>query len=130
MPNSSERSYCEHVIIVACPHPLSCCIYTALIPCLAAYILPSSPVLLHIYCPHPLSCCIYTALIPCLAAYKLPSSPVLLHIYCLHPLSCCIYTALVSLYLALSSLHPSTFFYSLYQRVNRLSMLGWRRHAH
>ena len=47
----------------------------ALIPCLAAYILPSSPVLLHIYCPHPLSCCIYTALIP----------------------SCCIYTALVSL---------------------------------
>ena len=38
-----------HVIIVACPHPLSCCIYIALIPCLAAYILPSSPVLLHIY---------------------------------------------------------------------------------
>ena len=33
-----------------CPHPLSCCMYTALIPCLAAYILPSSPVLLHIYC--------------------------------------------------------------------------------
>ena len=29
-----------HVIIVACPHLLSCCIY----------ILPSSPVLLHIYC--------------------------------------------------------------------------------
>ena len=39
-----------HVIIVACPHPLSCCIYVALIPCLAAYMLPSSPVLLHIYC--------------------------------------------------------------------------------
>ena len=69
----------------------------ALIPCLAAYILPSSPVLLHIYCPHPLSCCIYTPLIPCLAAYILPSSPVLLHIYCPHPLSCCIYTALVFL---------------------------------
>ena len=49
----------------------------ALISCLAAYILPSSPVLLHIYCPHPLSCCIY--------------------VYCPHPLSCCIYTALVSL---------------------------------
>ena len=35
-----------HVIIVACsqcPHPLSCCIHTA-------YVLPSSPVLLHIYC--------------------------------------------------------------------------------
>ena len=29
----------------------------ALIPCVAAYILHSSPVLLHIYCPHPLSCC-------------------------------------------------------------------------
>ena len=28
-----------HVSIVACCHPLSCCIYTALIPCLAAYIL-------------------------------------------------------------------------------------------
>ena len=28
-----------HVIIVACPHLLSCCIYIALIPCLAAYIL-------------------------------------------------------------------------------------------
>ena len=85
-----------HVIIVACPHPLSCCIYTALISCLAAYILPSSSVLLHIYCPHPLSCCIYTALILCLAAYILPSSSVLLHIYCPHPLSCCIhvYTAL------------------------------------
>ena len=36
---------------IYCPHPLSCCIYTALIPCLAAYILPSSPVLLYIYCP-------------------------------------------------------------------------------
>ena len=32
----------------------------ALISCLAAYILPSSTVLLHIYCPHLLSCCIYT----------------------------------------------------------------------
>ena len=39
------------------------CIIVALIPCLAAYILPSSPVLLHIYCPHPLSCCICTALV-------------------------------------------------------------------
>ena len=40
-----------HVIIVACPHPhLSCCIYTALIPCLAAYK--------------------YTALIPCVAVYS------------------------------------------------------------
>ena len=39
-----------HVTIVAWPpHPLSCCIYIALIPCLAAYILPSFPVLLHIY---------------------------------------------------------------------------------
>ena len=28
-----------HVVIVACPHPLSCCIYTSLIPCLAAYTL-------------------------------------------------------------------------------------------
>ena len=36
-----------HVIIVACPHPLSCCTFTALIPCL------------------------YIALIPCLAAYIL-----------------------------------------------------------
>ena len=37
--------------IVTCPHPLSCCIFSALIPCLAAYILPSSPALLHIlYC--------------------------------------------------------------------------------
>ena len=45
------------------------------IPCLAAYILPPSPVLLHIYCPHPLSCCIYTALIPCLAAYILHLFP-------------------------------------------------------
>ena len=44
--------YCgvTHVIIVACPHSLSCCIYIALIPCLAAYILPSSPILPHIYC--------------------------------------------------------------------------------
>ena len=67
----------------------------ALIPCFAAYILPRSPVLLHIYCPLPLSCCIYTTLILCLAAYILPSSPVLLHIYCPHPLSCCIYTALI-----------------------------------
>ena len=59
-----------HVTIVACPHPLqlSCCIYTALVPCLVANTLPPSPVSLHIYCPHPLSCCIYTALIPCLAA--------------------------------------------------------------
>ena len=85
------------LLYIYCPHPLSCCIYTALIPCLAvyilpSYILPSSPVLLYIYCPHPLSCCIYTALIPCLAAYILPSSPVLLYI-CPH-LSCCIYTAL------------------------------------
>ena len=66
----------------------------ALIPCLSAYILPSPPVLLHIYCPHPLFCCIYTALIPCLAAYILPSPPplaayilpsfpVLLHAYTL-----------------------------------------------
>ena len=44
------QQYIMHVSIVACPHPLSCCIYTALISCLAAYILPSSPVLLHIYC--------------------------------------------------------------------------------
>ena len=58
-----------HVIIVACPHSLSCCIYTALILCLAAYIPPSSPVLLHIYCLHPLSCCIDTAL--CLAKYNI-----------------------------------------------------------
>ena len=28
-----------HIIIVACPHPLFCCIYTAHIPCFAAYIL-------------------------------------------------------------------------------------------
>ena len=35
----------------------------ALIPCLAAYMLPSSPVLLHICCPHPLSGCICTALV-------------------------------------------------------------------
>ena len=28
-----------HVSIVACPHPLSCCIYAALIPCLDVYIL-------------------------------------------------------------------------------------------
>ena len=89
-------------------YPLSCCIHTALIPCLAAYILPSSPVLLHTYCPHPLSCCIHTALIPCLAAYILPSSPVLLHTYCPHPLSCCIYrsTAVPLVYPALPSLHP------------------------
>ena len=59
-----------HVIIVACPHPLSCCIYTALIPCLAAYN--------------------YTALIP---------------------LCCCTYILHLFLYfLALSSLHPSTFY--------------------
>ena len=37
------------VIFVACPHPLSCCIYTALVLCLAAYK--------------------YTALISCVAAY-------------------------------------------------------------
>ena len=80
--------------IIACPHPLSCCIYTAFILSLAAYVLPSSPVLLHIYTsPHPLSCRIYTLLIPSLAytiytalipqrAYILLSFPVLLHIYC------------------------------------------------
>ena len=43
----------------------------ALIPSLAAYILPSCPVLLHVYCPHP------TVL-----QHILSSSPVLLHIYC------------------------------------------------
>ena len=46
----------------------------ALIPCLAAYILPSSPVLLHIYCPHPLSCCTYTALVSLLFGTVIPTS--------------------------------------------------------
>ena len=41
----------------------------------------------------------YYCCMPCLAAYILPSSPVLLHIYC----TC------FSTFLALSSLHPSTF---------------------
>ena len=69
------------------PHPLSCCIYTALIPCFAACILPSSPVLLHIYCTFSLLfgtviinkrdvgrgyACYYSCM---------PSSPILLHIY-------------------------------------------------
>ena len=56
-------------------------IYTALIPYLAAYILPSFPVLLRF---------IYTT----------PSSPVLLHIYC---------TCFSTYFLTLSSLHPFTF---------------------
>ena len=37
-----------HVIIVACPHPMSCSICTASSPVLLyTYMLPSSPVLLH-----------------------------------------------------------------------------------
>ena len=77
------------VIIVACPHTLSCCIYTALIPCLAAYILPSSPVLLHIYCPHPLSCSIYTALVSSFFGTLIPTSfNILMKIFLL---SYCIY---------------------------------------
>ena len=55
-------------------HPLSCCIYTVLIPCVAAYILSSSPVLLHIYCPHPLCCCIYTALVSPFFGTLIPTS--------------------------------------------------------
>ena len=38
-----------NVIIVACPHPLSCCIHTTLIPSCCIH-MPSSPVLLHVYC--------------------------------------------------------------------------------
>ena len=37
IPKSRCRDGVTHVIIVACPHPLSCCIYISLIPCLAAY---------------------------------------------------------------------------------------------
>ena len=56
----------------------------ALIPCLAAYILPSSPVWLHIYCPHPLSCCIYTALVSLLLGTVIPTSfNILMAIYLL-----------------------------------------------
>ena len=31
-----------HVIIVACPHPLSCCIYTALVSLLFGTVIPTS----------------------------------------------------------------------------------------
>ena len=42
---------------------------------LAAYILPSSPFLLHIsYCPHPPSYCIYTALVSLLFGTVIPTS--------------------------------------------------------
>ena len=59
-----------HATIITCVTLL----LHALIPCLAAYILPSSPVLLHIYCPHPLSCCIYTALVSLLFCTVIPTS--------------------------------------------------------
>ena len=64
------------ITFVACPHPLYCCIYTALIPCIAVYILPLFPVLLYIYCPHPLSCVTYSALVSLLfgTAYVIPTS--------------------------------------------------------
>ena len=68
-----------HITIVACPHPLSCYIYTALILCLAAY---KYTALI------PCVCCyiyIYTALVSLLFGTVIPTSFNILMEICLLP---------------------------------------------
>ena len=58
--------YCEvtHVIIVACPHPLSCCIYTALVSLLFGTVIPTSfNILMEMFLPPCI--CMYCILLYC-----------------------------------------------------------------
>ena len=83
-----------HVIIVACPHTLSCCIYTALVSLLFGAVIPTSFNIL-IYSLAIIG--YHYTLCPC-ALFLMPY-PYL-----------CLHTATLHLnFLALSSLHPLTF---------------------
>ena len=59
-----------HVSIVACPHPLSCCIYTALVSLLFGTVIPTSfNILMEMfYFPlHMVLACKYNALCVCVS---------------------------------------------------------------
>ena len=61
-----------HVIIVACPHLLSCCIYIALIFCLAAYILHALVSLLFgTVIPTSFNILMEIFLLPCFTGFSL-----------------------------------------------------------